>query len=264
MKRLIYLPAFILMFSCGGNSELEESTGTEEGTVTEETVDNGLLDPSTDLNGDVNALDLINSMTFIYGKEFQMVVYPMRLYDGATYSQNFYASSTDGNGSQNDMNVYFELKEAPAEEQISKDEPILVKAKLEGIGFYGKLEFVDAEIIEKGTDKTNVAFDANSYKAENIYDPNSVIDYIKSWDGKEITVVGDYMGTTVSKSVDGTELLEARVDLGNFDGKVGCEFETEEASHEFEASEKNVRIKGTLSSELVFDSPRIKNCVRVK
>lgn len=40
-----------------------------------------------------------------------------------------------------------------------------------------------------------------------------------------ITVTGDYWGTTISKSYDQTQLLDARVDIGSTgEAKVGCSF----------------------------------------
>lgn len=87
-----------------------------------------------------------------------------------------------------------------------------------------------------------------------------------AWDKKTVTVSGDYMGLTVSKSYDQTELPDARVDCGTSgsDNKVGCSFATEEEASVFEASQKNIKIKGELTYKLVFGSPSMKNCVVIK
>ena len=109
------------------------------------------------------------------------------------------------------------------------------------------------------------SFNPKAISATALYNPTDIINSIIAWDKKMITVTGDYWGTTISKSYDQTQLLDARVDIGSTgEAKVGCSFATEEEAQAFQSGQTNVKIRGELQAKLSFGSPSMKNCSAVK
>jgi hypothetical protein len=75
---------------------------------------------------------------------------------------------------------------------------------------------------------------------------------------KSIEISGRYNSSTTSKSSDG-EILEIRVDLGDYDNMVGCEMKEETDSESLSAKRQagiNVVIAGKFSG-ITFGNPRI-------
>lgn len=268
MKKLIYLTGVFLLCSCGGSST--EGTGeTTDSTKTAETgtpVDNSIIDPlKDDLSSEINAADLINSMTVYYGKEIQLVVYPNTFVEGTTFSQDIAcsASSSEPYAYGQEKNVYVNFTTVPTD-VIEPGKPYLIKCKIEDIGYFNELTVVEASLTDLPADYKTEPFNPKAISANAIYNPSEIINSIMAWDKKMITVVGDYWGTTISKSYDQTKLLDARVDLGTTDAKVGCSFATEEEAQAFQTGQTNVKIKGELQAKLTFGSPTLKNCVAVQ
>lgn len=268
MKKLFYLTGVALLCSCGGDST--DGTGTTtDSTSTAETgtpVDNSIIDPlKDDLSGEIHAIDLINSMSVYYGKEIQLLVYPNTFAEGTTFSQDMACSavSSEPYAYGQSKDVYINFTTVPTD-VIEAGKPYLIKCKIDELGYFNQLTVVEASLVNLPADYKTEAFNPKAISATAIYNPADIINNINGWDKKTITVTGDYMGTTISKSYDQTELLDARVDIGTTDGKVGCSFATEEEAKVFEASQKNIKIKGELKAKLTFGSPSMENCVVVQ
>lgn len=269
MKKLFYVAGLAALCSCGGSAEgTGETTDSTKTTETGTPVDNSIIDPLVDdLSGEIHANDLINSMSVYYGKEIQLVVYPNTFVEGTTFSQDMACSAVTsepfayGQG----KDVYINFTTVPTD-VIEPGKPYLIKCKIEELGFFNQLTVIEATLVDLPADYKTEPFNPKAISPTAIYNPAEIIKNILAWDKKMVTVTGDYMGLTVSKSYDQTELLDARVDCGTTgsDHYVGCSFATEEEASVFEASQTNIKIKGELAADLVFGSPRLNNCVVIK
>jgi hypothetical protein len=266
MKKLFYFASIAFLCSCGGSST--EGTGeTADSTKTAETgtpVDNSIIDPlKDDLSAEINAADLINSMSVYYGKEIQLVVYPHFTVEGTKFVQGQYCEGTLSEAFYPEKHVSVTFTNLP-DEVIVKGQAYLIKGKISEIGFYNELIVEEAELLAMPADVKIESFNPKSISSTALYNPVDIISSIMAWDKKMITVAGDYWGTTISKSYDQTQLLDARVDLGTTDAKVGCSFATEEEAQAFQTGQTNVKIKGELQAKLTFGSPTLKNCTTVQ
>jgi len=266
MKKIIYVFSALTLglASCGGGST-EETIGTDSTVVeTPETpIDNSIIDPRVDdLNGVIAAADLENSMTVYFGKEIHILVYPQPMYMGTKFEQDLHASGTSTTGSSN---VTINFKTIP-EKDVVKDQPYLIKGIIEDIGFSNELRIKEAELIDLPADYKVEKFNPKAISNTAFYSATEIAECIAAWDKKIITVNGDYNGSTVSKSYDQKELLEARVDISspNAQGKVGCAFATEAEVLAFASGMGAVTIKGECSATLHYGNPYLSNCVLVK
>lgn len=267
MKNLFYLSSVVFLCSCGDGSA-ESTTGSTDSSATTEAatpVDNSIIDPlKDDLTGEINAADLINSMSVYYGKEIQLVVYPHFSVEGTKFVQGQYCEGTLSEAFYPEKHASVTFTNLP-DEVIVKGQAYLIKGKITELGYYDELIIEEAELLALPADFKTESFNPKAISATALYNPVDIISSILGWDKKMITVVGDYWGTTVSKSYDQTQLLDARVDLGTTGGaKVGCSFATEEEAQAFQAGQTNVKIKGELQAKLSFGSPSMKNCSTVK
>jgi hypothetical protein len=124
------------------------------------------------------------------------------------------------------------------------------------------IQVKDAEFIDDAEQKGG---DVKSFEDINVEeqifcgDLFAIIDkHYETLSKKSVEISGRYLSTTTSKSNDG-EILEIRVDLGDYDNKVGCEMKEETDSESLSAKRqagKNVVIAGKFSG-ITFGNPRI-------
>jgi hypothetical protein len=256
MKKIIYSAIFLSLISCGGKAQEEKkSTETNENTVQE---NKNIINPLTfDFSKSVDPIVLFESMKVYYNKEIQLVVYPTSYFEKEAFRDDLPCGTTkdaSGNG------IYLKFKELPSGE-FSKNTPYLVKGKIDQLNYSNAINLVDVELIGEAKDKKTVSFNPAALNEKDIYSSDDVLKSMLAWGGKNVTVVGDYLSTTVSKSYDKTEIYEVRVDLGvgnSYDYVVGCAFE-QEIGDKLKPGMKNVKIKGVLDSQLHYDRPYLKN-----
>lgn len=272
MKKIIFVfgALSLALASCGGSAE--ETTGGTDTTATAETpgtpVDNSIIDPlKDDLSGVIACTDLVKSMNVYYEKEIQIVCYPRIQTEGQPFTQSLSASAIYKEPYAFGQETHASITFKTVPEGVMVDgKPYLVKGKITGIGFSNEIQIEDAELVELPADYKIEPFNPKAISSTAYYNPQDISANMMAWDKKMITVTGDYNGTTISKSYDQKELLDARVDVGSpsDDHKVGCSFATEEETTAFTASIGIVTIKGECQAELSFGSPRLENCVLVK
>lgn len=194
-----------------------------------------------------------------------MVIYPSFMYEGATLGKSCYAGSSAGSCSNSsDCNLSVDFKDNH-DLALQQDMPLFIKGKVGLSGFGNTLNIKDAELIE-GTEIPEAKdFNPQTFNEEIVYNPQGILNFFLAWGGKNTIVSGDFLVTTISKSVDGKELYEAKIELGSWEQKVKCTFGTEVEAQAFKAGEGVVEISGTLSAESdYYGYPILENSVRVK
>lgn len=269
MKKIMYtLAAIALLSACGTKDKGENKEGGADSTATEtkeEGVkeDASILDPAKDdLSKAITTSQLIKSMSAYYGKTVQMIVYPTVYVDQEKCKQDMSGTATP-DGSETAVAINFTTVPDLA---IAKGKPYILKGKITEIGYWSELKVTEAELKPvEGESKTS-AFNPKAISGDVVYSVQDIINSIKAWDKKVITVTGDYWGTTTSKSADGKKLLEERVDLQlpGDEQKVGCSFAAEGAAKELQPSQKNVSIQGEVDYKMHYGAPYLLNCKIVK
>lgn len=265
MKKVLYLATTILICSCGGENGENQGSSTDslQTETTETAMDNSILDPAKDdLSGVITTSQLLKSLRIYYDTEIQLIVYPRVYVDGEKFSQGMYGAAEPGSS---EYHVSMNFKTLPTD-GVKKDQPYLIKGKIKDIGYYDELTLNDVELLDLPTEYQITPFNSKSISGTAIYNPLDIIANMKAWDKKVVTISGDYNGTTISKSQDQTQLLEARADItiSGDEYPIGCVFETEEAALDFQAGEQNVKVKGEASYKLVWGTnPRLNNCTRL-
>jgi hypothetical protein len=252
MKKIIYSVLLLSVFSCGGNAQNDEKTNeTGQEALSE---NKNVIDPlSFDFTKSVDPIVLYESMKVYYGKEIQLIVFPTSYYEKEAFRDDLPCATkkdADENG------IYLKFKEVPKGE-FTKNTAYIVKGKIEQLSYSNTINFVDVEFIGEAKDSKISTFNPAAISEKVIYSSDDILKSMLSWGGKNVTVVGDYLSTTVSKSVDGKETYEIRVDLGvgnSYDYVVGCAFD-QEIGDKLKPGMKNIKINGTLDSQLHFDRP---------
>jgi len=124
------------------------------------------------------------------------------------------------------------------------------------------IQVKDAEFIDDASQKGGAVSSFEDIDlAEQIFcgDLFAIMDkHYEALSKKSVEISGRYHSTTTSKSNDG-EILEIRVDLGDYDNMVGCEMKEETDDGSLSAKRqagKNVVIAGKFSG-ITFGNPRI-------
>lgn len=277
LKILVFISVLCTLNSCGNKeneTELDTQNAGENDTISsleEHLVDESIIDPKTfDFSKEIQAADLHKSLSLLYLKSIKMVVYPSFLYDGATLQNGGYAGSKPGMcHNSSDCDVYVSFEESYDSVLLKENMALLIEGGVE-LSIYqdgfSRLYIDDARLLGAANIPNAINFNPQTFDTSVIYQPKSIIDYFLSWKNQEIIVVGDFLGTTISKSADQTKLLEARIDVGSsYSEKVGCVFETEDETQAFEPGEKGVKIKGKINIEeiLGFGAIKINQCHRL-
>lgn len=272
---LFGIAAALTFNSCGdkpnesgneGGHEQEVGAENDGSETSEVTADLSILDPRTyDFSKVVTSVDLNKSLLLLKGKEIKMVIYPAMLYDGVTLGTGGYAGCQAGTCSNSsDCNLNVEFKESH-DLVLKKDMPLYIKGRVDLSGFGNSLDISEAELLSENEIPTAQDFNPQTFSMETVYNPQGLLDFLLAWGGKEVTVSGDFLGTTISKSADGTELLEAKIEIGSWEQKVRCTFPTEAEAKAFNAGEGMVTIKGKLSPDSdYYEVPIVENSVRVQ
>lgn len=259
MKKLnlIFPVLFFAIVSCGGNDDKNEKIKGEEKT---ETVNENILNPlKADFSKPIDPQVLNESMKVYFGKEIQLIVYPITYFEKEKFSDN-QACASSSNSENKD--IYIKWKTIPNGEFKAKT-AYLVKGKIDRYGYFNSLEMSDVELIGEAKDNKTETFDPQNFDSISIYKADEITKYVLAWKDKKITVIGDYLSTTVSKSVDGKTIYETRVDLGlngSYDYVVGCAFK-ENPESQLKPGMKNVKIEGKLDIEMHYDRPYLTECV---
>lgn len=271
LKTTLVLSAVCLALAACGNKKDKENQDTEAAPATEATAekteamteDASVIDPAKDdISKPLTTTQLIHSMSVYYGKPVQMIVYPTVYVDQEKCKQDM---SGTASAESTEKVVAINFATVP-DMAINKGKPYLLKGKIAEIGYWNELKITDAELSPVEGDIKTVTFNPKAISATVVYNVQDIINSIKGWDKKLVTITGDYWGTTTSKSADKTKLLEERVDLQSpgDEKKVGCAFNKEGEASELQPGQKNVSIQGEIDYKMHYGSPYLVNCKLVK
>jgi len=128
-----------------------------------------------------------------------------------------------------------------------------------------RIKLEDAEFVDGATEKGGSLKSIEGINtAEQIFcgDLHKVMnDHYAVIAKSKMTVTGKYLSTTVSKGLDG-DTLEVRIDLGDYDNKVGCEMISEPDSDMLTQKRSNgkpLSVVGTFSATS-WSGVRISEC----
>lgn len=253
----------VVLAACGGgnkeNTEAKDSTATESTETAATAAENAnILNPETDNLSAAIAVAMLNeSMTCYYDKEMQFMVYALGYTDKEKFKQDTkFTASADA--SEAVMTVQF--KTLP-DKEFDNHAPFVIKGKISRLDYFGYLSVYDAEIVSEGKAASTVTFNPKAISADQLYNPEEIKNNILAWKDKEVTITGNYRGTTTSKSTEG-KVLEIRADMTDPSGNlvVGCAFD-EDPGDKLPAGATNVSISGKVDVELHYGNPYLTGCV---
>lgn len=263
-KQFMIATVCLSLAACGNKKEGAENSTSTDSTASSETKteeikeDASIIDPAKDdLSKPITTTQLLKSMSVYYGKPVQMVVYPFVYVDQEKCKQDMRGMATP------DGETAVSMKFATVPDlAIAKGKPYLLKGTITEVGYSGELYIKDAALSAiEGEPKTG-AFNPKAISGDVVYNTQDIINSIKAWDKKAVTVTGDYWGSTVSRSADKKKLLEVRVDLqlASDEVKTGCAFATEEEIKALQPGQKNVTIQGEMDYKMHYGGPYMVNC----
>ena len=235
MKSLsIVLTLVFLISSCGkSGSQGKDKTDAEKIVV-------GISPDNVDVSKAIPIADLSYAYFAWKGKKISVKGYCAFFFDEGSIGK--IVSLVGSVGDKKKLIECTMSNEYP--EKFSRNTPIVISGIIER-DYYGKIRMKDCILVVKDASKTKT-IKANPYKID-ADKPVDAADFYKtfySWFGKEITVTGDYWGTTTSTTSYGKTI---RVDLKDpKSGKVlvGCKMKEE---HEKVINRRGVMIKGRVS-----------------
>lgn len=258
MKKIIFSMLFFSLFACSSQEKVNEENTSEN--PSEEGVDKNIIDPTNfDFSKSLDPIVLFESMNVYFSKELQLVVYPLAYMDKEAFRDDQPCSP---NANSDERKIYLKFKEVPSKE-YTKNQGFIVKGKVYSLNYDNTLSLSDVEIVSELKSEKPITFEPAKINEKNLYKADDILKSMLAWGGKEVTVVGDYLSTTVSKSVDGKQIYEIRVDLGvenSYDHVVGCAFD-QDLGDKLKPGMKNVKIKGVLDSQLHFNRPYLTKSV---
>ena len=234
-----------IIASCGSKSGSKDAdTGNTDTTNTETITEKKItrLQPSDiDVNKPIDAIEA----------NFQIYCWEEKKIDVAGYGFVFYGDSletknglnlTDSAGSSKKL-VDCRFANPPSLLKIAKTDMIHIRGKVRG-DFFGAVSLDSCEII-------SVAKSIPSQQADpfvkGVMSATSLSTDFYKWEGKEISVIGDYyMTTTSTNKYDKT----IRVDLknsANYDKVTACNFK-EDPTAKMQVNGKGVIIKGKVKT----------------
>ena len=246
MKKIIQLFVIsVTITSCGSNSGSKEAnSGKTDSTVTETPTEKKIvrLDPSSvDANKPIDAIEANFQIDCWDGKKIEVAGYGFVFY-GDSLETKTGLNLTDSAGGTKKL-VDCRFVNPPALMKIAKTDMIHIRGNVRG-DFFGAVSMDSCEIIAVAKSIPTQAADPFVKGVINAISLSA--DYYK-WEGKEISVMGDYYMTTTSTTSYGKTI---RVDLKNsatYEKVTACEFK-EDPSDKIRVNEKGVIIKGRVKT----------------
>jgi hypothetical protein len=255
ITQLLILSAIIT--SCGSKSGSKDSTSEKtDSTGTEATTEKQVvrLEPSAvDVNKPIDAIEANYQINCWDGKKIEVAGYGFVFY-GDSLETSTWMNLTDSAGGSTKL-VDCRFVNPPSLLKIAKTDMIHIRGKVRG-DFFGAVSMDSCEII--AVTKSIPTQAANPF-SKKVMDPISLSSDYYKWEGKEISIIGDYYMTTTSTTKYGKTI---RVDLknsANYDKVAGCNFE-EDPTEKIRVNEKGVIIKGKVNSRAAYGYLMLDSC----
>jgi len=258
MQKIIFVLLLTAMIGgCNSNSgNKENNTKGKDTAVTEIPAAKKVarLDPAAiDVNKPIDAIEANFQIDCWDGKKMEVAGYGYVFY-GDSLEVKRGLSLTDVMGGNTSL-VDCQFSISPSQLKIAKTDMIHIRGNIRG-NFNGAITMDSCEIIAVA--KSIPAQPADPF-AKGVMDVNSLsADYFK-WDGKEISVIGDYYMTTTSTTSYGKTI---RVDLKNSatnEKVTGCDFK-EDPSEKIRVNEKGVIIRGKIKTNTPYGYLMLEDC----
>ncbi|MDD2385439.1 MAG: hypothetical protein PHP52_01505 [Bacteroidales bacterium] len=211
-----------------------------------------------DVNTPIPVTKLYNSFFEWKDKEVTIAGYAKMYMDSEVLKQ-----SVEIIGEPGAKDVLFNCKfENELNQEVKKDDIVIIKGIIAKKSYSG-IELTQCEFIGSNEDIADNK-DISPYKlpkepilAANLYN------VYNSWDGVEITVIGNYNSTTTSTLSDG---FTWRIDLDDPESgvkKVGCNMSSEPDNDYLRDNRSDVKIRGIIKGEF-FGRVLMEDCVMVE
>jgi hypothetical protein len=258
MKKIAFIFTSFLLFACSNEKTNDEQVSDE---TKSEKVHEHVVDPlKYDFSKPISAIELSESMKIYYGKQVQLVVYPISYYEKDKFVEQQACAELPDSDSRD---IYLTFKTLPDIEFNSK-KPYIIKGKIrDGFSFNNSISVYDVELVGELIDQKIEDFKPQTFNPELLYKASDIKKSMFAWNEKKVTVVGDFVSKTVSKSYDQTKIYEIRADIsqdGGYDFVVGCAFDTD-FGDKLQPGMQKIKIKGILDATLHYDRPYLKSCV---
>ena len=241
MKKIIRIVPLILfagLVACGGAEEGIDANNPEGGGDEAAQESKAEFADVVSLNGktELDNVEFNRLVNFMEEAEVTLTGYPYAYPLGEGTEIEFEPGRTDlidgiDNSVDNcGISVKFKDESDPIPMKIG--DLLAIKGKLRISYSNGRTRIIleDAEFVDGATEKGGTLKSIEEINtAEQIFcgDLHKVMnDHYASIAKSKMTVTGKYLSTTISKGLDG-DTLEVRIDLGDYDNKVGCEMISE-------------------------------------
>ena len=257
--KFIVLPLTIAIIICSCKSKTTDKDKEAPGTIT--TTDRKIdrLNPSAvDVNKPIDAIEANFQIDCWNGKKIEVVGYGFVFYGDSLDTKSGLMLTDSAGGSKRLIDCRF--VNPPSLPKIAKTDMIHIRGKINGCFsreiFDGAIIMDSCEIVSVAKSITTQPVDPFGKTVMNVNE--LLADYYK-WDGKEISVTGDYDMTTISTTSYGKTI---RVDLKNSatnDKVAGCDFK-EDPSEKITGNEKGVIIKGKIKAYTPYGYLMLEDC----
>ena len=269
MKKVLLSLGLIVMvcaFANCGSSEAESPDTTASNTAAPssnkaEKKDEGrsakpvdLLNPNTiDSSKPIPVAALKETIFAWEGKEVAVIGYVYSVFNDSA-SVGTSAKLLGEPGSEKKL-IQCDMKQGD-NERFAKTTPVIIKGKVNGT--YGPddmLRLKDCEVVSKGDAGEKGKADPSSIDLSKPIPASELHSAYFAWEGKQISVIGNYSGTTTSRLKSGDRI---RVDLSDPSGKraVGCHMKTDPGK----VTERNNRVIKGIVKGRSFDQVNMEDC----
>lgn len=257
MQKIIWqLTLAIIVGSCNSKSDSKDATPEKtDSTVTETVTEKKVirLEPSAvDVNKPINAIEANYQIKCWDDKKIEVAGYGFVFY-GDSLDTKQGLNLTDSAGGRNKL-VDCRFANPPSLAKIAKTDMIHIRGKVRGDHF-GAVSMDSCEIIAVAKSIPTQAADPFSKR---VMDPVTLASDYYKWEGKEISIIGDYSMTTTSTTSFGKTI---RVDLKNsaYKNIASCFF-NEDPTAKIRVNEKGVIIKGIIKTSISYKYLRLEDC----
>lgn len=258
MKKIILpVAAIILLWSCKSKPTEKDKETPVTNVSTERKIDR--INPSAvDVNKPIDAIGANFQIDCWNGKKIEVVGYGFVFYGDSLETKSGFMLTDSSGGSKRLVDCRF--VNTPSMSKIAKTDMIHIRGNISGCFsreiFDGAIIMDSCEIVSVAKSIATQAVDPFGKTVMNVNE--FYADYYK-WDGKEISVTGDYYMTTISTTSYGKTI---RVDLKNAatnDKVAGCDFK-EDPSEKIRVNEKGVIIKGKIKTYTPYGYLMLEDC----
>ncbi|MDD2634599.1 MAG: hypothetical protein PHW82_03780 [Bacteroidales bacterium] len=249
-KTILFLYVAVFCFSviaCNNDTQTKSTDTNTNEEVTEEVSPEELarITPEDiNLNTPVPVASLYNSFFEWREKEVVIAGYVKMYMDSAILEQ-----TVEIIGEPDSKDILFKCKfEEELNRNVKKDDIVIIKGVIAKKTYYG-IELSQCKFIGINDDVADTK-DINPYKLpEEPVLASSLYNAYNSWDGVEITVIGNYNSTTTSTLKDN---VIWRIDLEDPESgvnKIGCNMKSEPDNDYLKNNRSDVKIRGIIKGE---------------